>query len=1435
MKNYLLKSIYITLVFIGFSGLTTIQAQSCYGLSLSKSELNFSLSGGYQTTTISLPSGCYSPTISVGNVPTWLTVNISNYTIQVTCQSFSSGYREISIPVKANGSYVNGFKVKQGTEPTSPPASCSITGFSGGNFDRLGETKNFPLTFSDCSASSAYFNFRTYDNQPVPSWINISQTGTSISVTCDPNTTSATRGTTILGTTTIGGQSVTIGSQITQYAYNNTVKHGLANDNLVYTRKPRVRTQDISELGDDEMIENVSYFDGLGRPKQNISIRAGGNHEDIITPIVYDNLGRQSLEYLPYATSTNGGKIFNDPISGVEGFYNSQKYENTLNPYTETYFESSPLNRVKEKGAPGAAWVVNKSSNTDHTEKYEYKVNDLQEVRLFEVDFVNNNTQLPSLVQGSYYSPGELYKKVVKNENWTSGKNNTVEEFANLLGQTVLKRTYTSTDINNDGILESEVKHDTYYVYDVYGNLTYMIPPKVNTADGISQTELNELCYQYRYDEKNRIIAKKIPGKGDSNNWEEIVYNGNDQPILTRDPKLKEENKWLFTLYDAFGRVAYTGIDSGNSTSRSVLQSAADATTKQVVTKSNTAQTYANTTVYYSKDAYPRSFDEVHTINYYDDYTFDRAGLSVPTGSIFGQVIAANVKGLATGTKVRVLGVSSAKWITTITAYDTKGRAVYVASKNEYLNTINIVKTKYDFSGNILKTRTIHTKGSKTIVTVDAYEYDHQNRQKKHYQCVGDSSLSNNCPNSSIDDEKTITGAKSSTMNVVAGKSITLGNTFHFIAGSGKSFSAKIKHNGELIAQNHYDELGQLDYKKVGGKDNNELQIVNYTYNIRGWLKGVNNVDNIGNDLFAFQLHYNTPTHNSADALFNGNISQVNWKTQSDNSSKFWYIYHYDALNRITDGQFAGGGWWDRYSVSDISYDKNGNINTLTRRGHKVEDPVASNESHFGIMDKLTYSYNIGNKLLKVVDNVSIDQFGFKDDAVNTMADTANDYVYDANGNMTSDENKGITGIAYNHLNLPTRVEFGNDRIDYIYGADGTKQKKKVIKGGAVTKITDYLGNYVYENNELKQGTHSEGYFEPKSGGGYQYVYKYIDIWGNHRVTYADDNGDGVVGTSEIRREQNYYPFGLEHKGYNGGIYGVKNNLKTFQGQEFTEDLELNTHEWKYRYSDPTIGRFWQLDPLAQDYAYNSTYAFQENKIGMGRELEGAEILRNNTGWFKIELMFGANNNVSLRNNNVPSVFKNNYNQPLFSAASVGLNGSGLNNNTSEPTILPSNDLPNIPEWTMGGYDNVVSDELGYGYQIHNRNRTGGKIEGLLFLFNLYDTYDNKVPIWKAYDQLKSNLTGFDKAIGLVNNSSLNESVKFKFDVINFVYDGSLPIGDVNKYGIEMPSINQFEVLEAGMKILNDNGLSISKETYNLYQFYNKWYDYSDRNTIIKD
>lgn len=71
-----------------------------------------------------------------------------------------------------------------------------------------------------------------------------------------------------------------------------------------------------------------------------------------------------------------------------------------------------------------------------------------------------------------------------------------------------------------------------------------------------------------------------------------------------------------------------------------------------------------------------------------------------------------------------------------------------------------------------------------------------------------------------------------------------------------------------------------------------------------------------------------------------------------------------------------------------------------------------------------------------------------------------------------------------------------------------------------------------------------------------------------------------------------------------GSLHNYKN---TFQKQERNEDFGVDMYEFKYRMDDPQIGRFCQIDPLADDYVYNSTYAFSENKVTSGRELEGLE------------------------------------------------------------------------------------------------------------------------------------------------------------------------------------------------------------------------------------
>ncbi|HET8685732.1 MAG TPA: HNH endonuclease [Methanosarcina sp.] len=71
----------------------------------------------------------------------------------------------------------------------------------------------------------------------------------------------------------------------------------------------------------------------------------------------------------------------------------------------------------------------------------------------------------------------------------------------------------------------------------------------------------------------------------------------------------------------------------------------------------------------------------------------------------------------------------------------------------------------------------------------------------------------------------------------------------------------------------------------------------------------------------------------------------------------------------------------------------------------------------------------------------------------------------------------------------------------------------------------------------------------------------------------------------------------------------LQNKEKTFQGQRFDDDLGLNWVQFKWRNHDQQIGRFVEIDPLAEEYEYNSTYAFSENKVTSHIELEGLEAI----------------------------------------------------------------------------------------------------------------------------------------------------------------------------------------------------------------------------------
>jgi RHS repeat-associated protein len=145
------------------------------------------------------------------------------------------------------------------------------------------------------------------------------------------------------------------------------------------------------------------------------------------------------------------------------------------------------------------------------------------------------------------------------------------------------------------------------------------------------------------------------------------------------------------------------------------------------------------------------------------------------------------------------------------------------------------------------------------------------------------------------------------------------------------------------------------------------------------------------------------------------------------------------------------------------------------------------------------------------------------------------------------------------------------------------------------------MNGFQYLNAVLQFFPTAEGYVK-KTGNAYFYVFNYTDHLGSIRMSYSDNNNDGMISLNEIIDTHNYYPFGLEHSNTTISEYKYK-----FQGQERQDELGLNWDSFKWRNYDYAIGRFMSIDPLAQQYAYNSPYAFSENRVVDARELEGLE------------------------------------------------------------------------------------------------------------------------------------------------------------------------------------------------------------------------------------
>ena len=602
--------------------------------------------------------------------------------------------------------------------------------------------------------------------------------------------------------------------------------------------------------GAAQYIEDIVYHDGLGRPIQTVRHGASPSGDDIVTNRIYDGLGRVVEDWLAGTSGQNGDFVSHEYLMNRT----IPLHDNDIRSFTRYRYESSTDGRPISQQQPGEAWL-----NDDRKVKYEYCLNshsgELACLRIVK-SLSDRSSDLIS-IEGLYDDGCLDVTKVTDEDNRVS------MTFINGLGQTVMER-----------IVLSDSKFlDTYYVYDLYGNLCMVLPPMASAKLQASSTEfeetLNDYAYIYGYDMLNRCVRKKLPGA----DWIYYCYDRAGHCLFTQDGELRKVGKWRFSIPDAHGRVVMTGICSNTNT--------CDFTDKTVraVFNENESLNGSGYTISNLLLANP----EFHVILYYDSYDFMKhvafsqiktdlaykplAGYTHWTFAYEGKEISK--RGLITGKRVYSLG-QKASMTATAYYYDQWNHISQEVSVNPAEKVSVREWRSCTMTGLPLRRCRNIKKGAYSVDEQYAYTYDHDQR---------------------------------------------LLTVKHRVANMPEV----------TLLSNDYDDLGRLRAKALcNGTDS-----VSYKYNVRDWTTSVKSSD------FTQHLHYNTGQGEKQYGGFvskmlwgHGGEAMHGYVLSYDGAGRLTSGEYREYENGSVVGETTG-----RYDEAVTEYDLNGNVMSLSRKG----------------------------------------------------------------------------------------------------------------------------------------------------------------------------------------------------------------------------------------------------------------------------------------------------------------------------------------------------------------------------------------------------------------------------------------------------------------------------------------------------------------------
>jgi hypothetical protein len=351
--------------------------------------------------------------------------------------------------------------------------------------------------------------------------------------------------------------------------------------------------------------------------------------------------------------------------------------------------------------------------------------------------------------------------------------------------------TQTFIDLDGNVIAQQTGIQRSYNVYDIYSKLRYIITPKAVaelTANNWNLTSdiIDNLCYRFEYDSRGNQILLKKPGVS----YQEFKYDLNNRIILSQDGIQRQNNKWIFYKYDAKGRLVQQGEYTIVGTSQVGAGGGSEYVTytnvsnlflwylynKKITNSSHYEYSFSNTTFF------------VHY--YFDDYSFVNRIVSL--GGVtanqlnFVQTIANATEGFSPAKSIHTNGYltgmhvavsNNSKWLTKVNYYNERGEVIQTLG-DDLNNKFSVTAFGYNYKGNLIKT--VFQNPDLTLQKKYAYDNHGRLRQISHK------------------------------------------------AGSAADY--------RRIAQYDYDDIGRLKLKQLGAMK----YPVNYEYNIRNWITGIN-------------------------------------------------------------------------------------------------------------------------------------------------------------------------------------------------------------------------------------------------------------------------------------------------------------------------------------------------------------------------------------------------------------------------------------------------------------------------------------------------------------------------------------------------------------------------------------------------------------------